>query len=131
MTDIQRLENDLKQLQSDLNFKLEKMHKDHMHSVNNLKQQLNTVLKAYNDKCNETDEVNKKMDRILLILEGDEKAKIKGFIDRLIILEDFKLFVNNKKTWVLGWVIGFSAAGGFLLFIKKIYTFVTELIIKP
>lgn len=126
MDPIQKLENEFDKFKRDIDFKLEKMHKDHMHSINNMKNQLNGVLKAYNEKCDENEELVKKMDRIIFMLEGDEKAKIKGFIERLIAIEDFKKFIDNKKTWVLGWIMGISAAGGFLLFIKKIYQLLVQ-----
>ncbi len=102
--------------------------KEIKHDINNLKGQIKSVLKAYSEKEDDIEELKKqnseltqRIDRVLTLLEGDEKAQIKGFIARLIALEDFKKWADNKKTYILGYIVGVSAVGGFILTLKGLW----------
>jgi regulator of replication initiation timing len=82
------------------------------HQLANTTQQISGINKMYEHIQEENTELRTRLDRILLVLEGDQLAKTKGLVDRLIAVEDFIVWFKQKKAVVTGYVLGISFVMG-------------------
>jgi hypothetical protein len=109
MTDLIAVKHDINSLRQDF--------KNHQVLTN--EQQVKT-----NDKI---DEVGKKVDRLILLLEGDPADPNRGFFNRVREVEKFKQNIENTKMYLMGNVAAvifiITLLGTIIAFIAKVYEF--------
>jgi methyl-accepting chemotaxis protein len=110
---------------------LEKKHAEEIgkirHDVNQMRQELSNTINILKD---ENFENNKRIDRLLTLLEGDPMDKDRGLIPRLKTIEDFVGKMKDTKSYLAGNIAAavffITAVGGILSICYKIYLFLNN-----
>ena len=109
MTDLERVKHDINSLRQDF--------KNHQILTNEQQSKTN----------NKIDEVGKKVDRLILLLEGDPLDPDRGFFKRISAIEKFIDGMKSTKTYLMGnlaaSVFIITLLGGIAAFILKVYEF--------
>ena len=109
MTDLEKVKHDIGSLRQD--FK--------NHQILSTKQQENTE--------NKIDEVGKKVDRLILLLEGDPADPDRGFFKRMVAMEKFIEGLKSTKSYLSGNVAAavfiITSIGAIISFFLTIYNF--------
>lgn len=92
------------------------------HDINGLKQQFHNTQIIQTEQFNE---LSKKMDSLVLLMEGHSADKDRGMIARMIAIEKFIEGMKDTKTYLMGNIAAtvfiITALGGIIAFSIKAY----------
>ncbi len=100
------------------------------HDVNQMRQELHNTIILLNEANAKRDALEKNVERLIRLLEGDPIDPKRGLVSRIILMEDFINSMKNLRSYLMGniaaviFVIG--CVGGIIAGIYKMY----ELFIK-
>lgn len=102
-----------------------------MTNIDQIQHDINTIRQEFrNLEINQSAqirELNTKMDRLMILLEGDNADKDRGFIPRMIAIEKFVSGMKDTKTYLMGNIAAtvfiITALGGIIAFAIKVYHF--------
>lgn len=83
------------------------------HSMNNMQDQINAILRS--------------QERIETIMMGDGTKLNPGLIERYLVTEKFIEWVKSKKTWILGFIAAFTLLWAFIYGVSEILIKIKEL----
>lgn len=111
----------------ELEIKYSKEISDIRHDVNAMRQELKNTMILLDESNHKRDELEKRVERLVFLLEGDSIDKDRGFISRLIALEKFTATVKDTKAYLAGnlaaAIFFITALGGLIAAFVKIYEF--------
>lgn len=101
------------------------------HDIGSLRQDFKNHQILSNEQQSKTngkiDEVGKKVDRLILLLEGDTLDPERGFFKRIVAIEKFIEGMKSTKTYLMGNVAAtvflITLLGGVITFVLKVYEF--------
>lgn len=98
------------------------------HDINGLRQQFNNSQIIQSEQINE---LSKKIDSLVLLLEGHSADKDRGMISRMIAIEKFIEGMKDTKTYLMGNIAAtvfiITALGGVIAFCIKAYQWIKGL----
>lgn len=101
---------------------------DIRHDVNSMRQELKNLSILLEESNMEKNKLEKSVERLVFLLEGDSVDKDRGFISRLIALEKFAITIKDTKAYLAGnmaaAIFFITAIGGLIAGFIKLYYFI-------
>jgi len=97
------------------------------HDVNQMRQELHNTIILLNEANAKRDALEKNVERLIRLLEGDPIDPERGLVNRLILIEKFVNSMKSLRQYLMGniaaavFIIGFL--GGVIAFFYKAYEF--------